>query len=114
MAKYVECGLLGMLDRNWMKIPLQAARESGPAAQTLAGMLEISGRETFRCVKEIARTGRSKPSTTRKHLLTLVTDGWLEDCGREKTRRGYARRTVTYRITPKSVPRWPSIPSCRQ
>ncbi len=95
--------LLDALDQEWLKLPLKAMQDVGPAVQTLAGILKITNRETFSPVAEIARYARLPVATVRKHLIALHTADWLENAGRQHTRRGAPRRTATLKITKQTI-----------
>lgn len=94
--------LLDSLDKAWFKLPHAAMIDVGPATQTLAGLLQLTKRETFSPVSLIAGQSRLPVATVRKHLRTLDTSGWIKHKGRERTRRGYPRRTATIAITEKT------------
>jgi hypothetical protein len=97
-----EFGLWESLDREWLKLPLAVMRDVGPAVQTLAGLLELTDKETFWKTAKIAEKARVPIATVRKHLLTLDARGWIVRKGREHTRAGYLRRTATIHI-PKAT-----------
>jgi len=94
--------LVDSLRGEWIKLPLAAMRDVGPAAQTLGGLLAITNRETFVATAKIADRARLPVATIRKHLATLHARGWIEHKGRGRTRSGVLRRTVTYQVTNKS------------
>jgi hypothetical protein len=94
--------LLDSLTGEWLKLPMAAMREVGPAVQTLAGLLKLTNKETFSPVKAIASKSRLPATTVRKHLTTLTAHGWITNAGREHTRRGAPRRTCTIRLTKKT------------
>ena len=75
-------------------VPLMAIRSVGPAAETLATVMSISLSGTFVSQQTIATTARIPVDTVKKHLSKLVPD-WLENEGRQPTKRGWIRRTVT-------------------
>ncbi|MEI8371859.1 MAG: hypothetical protein WCJ35_03385 [Planctomycetota bacterium] len=95
--------LLDSLDGNWFKLPLAVMQDVGPAAQTLAGLMRITIKETFVTAEKIARTARLPIATARKHLVTLHDQGWINNKGRQKTRRNWNRRTATIGITQKTL-----------
>jgi hypothetical protein len=95
--------LVESLDGDWLKLPIAVMRDLGPAAQTLAGLLKVTNRETFVTAARIAELARVPLATCRKHLASLEAGGWIENAGRQKTRRGAPRRTCTIRITPKTL-----------
>ena len=96
-----EISLLDSLTTTaeWLKLPVAVMVRSGPAAQTLAGLLKVTNRETYTAVATIARKARLPVKTVRKHLKTLHDDGWIEHQGRRPTRRGFLRRTATIKVT---------------
>ena len=98
-----ELSLLESLDAEWIKLPLAVMQDVGPAAQTLGGLLKLTNRETFSAVGEIAIRSRLPVATVRKHLVTLDAHGWINHHGREKTRRGWLRRTATLTIMKKTT-----------
>lgn len=87
------------LERNWLKLPFAAMRSCRSASVTLGAILRATSRETFVPVSTLAAYGGLPVSTVRKHLLRLHDAGWIEDRGRETTRRGWLRRTATIRLT---------------
>lgn len=92
--------LLESLDKEWIKFPFTIMQDVGPAVQSLGGLLKITMKETFSSVETIAQHTRLPISTIRKHLATLHEHGWIENKGREHTRRrGALRRTATISIT---------------
>jgi hypothetical protein len=108
---------------EWYKLPLAAMREVGPAVVTLAAIVGDTDRKkecmrTFKAVGLIAEAGRVPVPTCRKHLPQLTSGGWLLNKGREHTRTGAPRRTVTYVVTPKTraelvsgdPPKWAPLP----
>jgi hypothetical protein len=95
--------LLDALDEHWLKLPHAAMRECGPAAQTLAGLLEVTNRETFAGVGKVAHKARVPTKTARNHLAVLVKAGWVKNNGRQRTRHGRPRRTCTLAVTAKTV-----------
>ena len=50
--KYVS--LVDSLSSEWLKLPLVIMQDVGPAVKTLGGLLNITNRETFSPVEEIA------------------------------------------------------------
>ena len=95
--------LLDSLDGKWLKLPLAVMRDAGPATQTLAGILKVTNRETFAATKKLALVARLPVATMRKHLATLDARGWIENAGRERTRRGAPRRTCTIKVTKQTI-----------
>jgi hypothetical protein len=95
--------LLDSLTGEWLKLPLRAMQEVGPAAQTLAGLLAMTHQETFCTVADIAARARVPLGTARKHLRNLVERGWVQNDGRGYTRSGRPRRTCTWKLTKKSI-----------
>lgn len=94
--------LIESLDEEWIKLPLAAMQEVGPAVQTLGGLLNVTNRETFSALRDIALSARVPMPTCRKHLATLDKTGWIKYEGRQPTRAGHLRRTVTINITAKT------------
>ena len=82
--KYVS--LVDSLSSEWLKLPLVIMQDVGPAVQTLGGLLNITNRETFSPVEEIARRSRLPFNTTKKHLVTLNAAGWIHNAGRGHTK----------------------------
>jgi DNA-binding MarR family transcriptional regulator len=114
-----EISLLECLDRwHWLKLLWDAVRDVGPASQTLAAFVGIATRsgESFVPVSDIASQARLPIKTVRKHLVTLAAAAWIENKGRQKTKRGWLRRTATLRITAKTrealeESRWGYLPA---
>lgn len=103
VAGVKEISLIESLDLDsWIKLPLLAMQEVGPAVQTLGGLLKVSNKETFGAVETIAESARQPIKTTRKHLVTLDRFGWIVNCGRKRTRAGRPRRTCTITVTAKT------------
>lgn len=94
----LDCLELG----HWYKLPVAMMAEVGPATQTFAGLLKITGRETFVKAEAIAKESRLPLPTVRKHLVVLNTHGWLVNRGRQETRSGRRRRTATIALTTKA------------
>ncbi len=94
--------LLNALDEEWFKLLTAAMREVGPAAQTLAGLLKLTSKETFVSAARIAGYARLPVKTVRNQLDVLVDHGWITNAGRQRTRAGAPRRTCTIRITKKT------------
>jgi len=94
--------LLDSLNEPWFKLPLAVMQDAGPAAQTLAGLMKVSLKETFVPVADIAARARLPIGTVRKHLATLHDHGWINNKGRQPTRRNWKRRTATIAITQKT------------
>ena len=84
---------------GWLKLPLAAMQDVGPATQTLAGILAHTTRETFVEAKSIALRAHVPLATARKHIETLHEHGWIEHQGRQRTRGGRLRRTATISVT---------------
>jgi DNA-binding MarR family transcriptional regulator len=97
-----EISLLESLNSEWLKLPLRIMQDVGPAAQTMGGILKLTNRETFSSVSDIAHKARVPIGTARKHLLTLDANGWIQNRGRQHTRRGAPRRTATIALTSKA------------
>jgi hypothetical protein len=98
-----EISLLDSLDhQEWIKLLVAAMQDSGPAAQTLGGLLKITPRETYVPVEDIAGKARLPIATVRKHLVTLNNAGWIDYQGRQPTRRGHLRRTATITIAKRT------------
>ncbi len=97
--------LLDSIERGagWMKLPHDTMRESGPASQTLGGVLRLTNRETFASLETIARAARLQKRTVQRHLAKLDGGGWIRHKGREKTRSGWLRRTATIQVTAKAT-----------
>jgi hypothetical protein len=91
--------LLESLNGEWIKLPLEIMQDVGPAVQTLGGLLKVTNKETYSAVADIAAKARLPLGTVRKHLHTLDANGWVNHRGREKTRRGWLRRTATIALT---------------
>jgi hypothetical protein len=94
--------LLDCLDGEWLKLPWAVVRASGPAAQTLGGLMKITNRETFVSIATIAKAARIPARTVKRHLKTLIAAGWVESRGRERTRAGHSRRTNTLIVTSRT------------
>lgn len=94
--------LLASLRQEWLKLPLAAMRDVGPAVQTLGGLLKLTRRETFSKIREIATKARVPVATARKHLKILDDCGWIENKGRQRTSGGRPRRTCTITIAKKT------------
>lgn len=90
------------INQRFIRLPRKAVLEVGPAAQTLGGLLMLTDRETFCSLAKIASEARIPMETLRNHMPKLHEAGYVELLGREKTRSGRARRTVTIRITKKA------------
>lgn len=101
----IEIQQITLLDSQcgeWLKLPLAAMRDAGPATQTLGGLLKITSKETYSSAEAIARSSRLPLKTVRKQLVVLAEHGWITNAGRERTRRGAPRRTCTIRVTKKT------------
>jgi hypothetical protein len=94
-----EISLLDSLNGEWIKLPLAVVRDIGPAAQTLGGLLKVTNKETYSAASAIASKARLPIRTVRRHLVTLHHAGWINNRGREHTRRGRPRRTATLALT---------------
>ncbi len=97
-----EITLEDTLTGHWLKVPLQAMQECGPAAQTLAGIYVLTNSCTFRQQSEVASESRLSIATCRKHLVTLEQHGWIRNEGRGHTAKGRPRRTATIRLRSKA------------
>ena len=86
---------------SWRKLNWAAARECGPAAETLAGVWAISQRDTYVSQEKISRRAMLPLATCRKHLKTLSSRGWLVNNGK-RTDTGRIRRTVKFSLTKKA------------
>ena len=95
--------LMDAFEQEWLKLPTAVMRESGPAAQTFAGLLRITNKETFSAVASIAARARLPAKTVRNQLDVLANHGWIVNAGRERTKRGGPRRTCTIRLTKKAT-----------
>lgn len=71
--------LLDCTDGEWLKLPTAVMRDVGPAAQTLAGLLKITNRETYIAAAEIALRARLPVKTVRNHLRVTFTTLTLEN-----------------------------------
>ncbi len=98
-ASAEEIDLWTSLEQEWIKMLLPAARDVGPASQTLGGLLAITNRETFSFRSSIAEKARLPLRTTAKHLDTLAARGWIVNAGRQRTRAGRLRKSATLKIT---------------
>lgn len=88
-----ESDLLDSLELgNWLKLPLVAVRELGPAALTLAWIHKRTSTSTFRALKNIIAGSEISLSVARKHLVKLHCEGWVTNRGRE------GRRTCTIEL----------------
>jgi hypothetical protein len=66
-------------------------------------LLKMTIRETYASVGTIAGSARLPVGTVKNHLLTLDQNGWIVNEGRQKTRRGFLRRTATLKITKQTI-----------
>jgi hypothetical protein len=98
-----ELSLLDSLRGEWLKLPLAAMRDVGPAVQTLGAILRITARETYVPTSHIAAHARLPIATVRKHIPILHVHGWISSRGRQPTRRGWLRRTCTIAVTKKTL-----------
>lgn len=99
-----QFGLVESLDLgHWIKLPLAVMRDAGPAAQTLGGLLKLSQKPMFYSAEKIAMAARLPLPTVRKHLLTLREREWIVSHGRQRTSRGWLRRTPTISIHQKTL-----------
>lgn len=96
------------LRAKYLAISRAAAVELGAAALTLAAiariMEEAKSAECFATIDVIARrAGRSRRSV-RTDIAALVDDGWLQNSGRQRSKKrgGRVRRTNTLRLTEKA------------
>lgn len=67
--------------KGFLAVPTMAARDHGPAAQTLGGLLQIlrqDGRTTFRRQPDIAKAAGVSLRTARTHLKTLEAAGLVK------------------------------------
>ncbi|MBP60043.1 MAG: hypothetical protein CMJ62_00835 [Planctomycetaceae bacterium] len=98
-----DASLLDSLHRAvWIKLPLEVMRDCGRAVQTLGGILAVSTRETFLNQTEISRHAGLPLGTLRRHLKTLDRREWITNQGRQRTSRGFLRRTATLTVTEKT------------
>jgi hypothetical protein len=97
-----EISLLDSLGGEWLKLLLAVMRDTGPAVQTLGGLLKVTNKQTFSAVGAIAGKARLPVATVRKQLVTLDRQGWIRNHGRQETPAGYPRRTATIAITGKT------------
>lgn len=82
-----------LAEGQWIKLPLAVMKDVGPAVQTLGGLLRVTNKETYIETATIAGHARLPVATVRKHLVTLDARGWIDNRGRQETRRGRLRRT---------------------
>jgi DNA-binding MarR family transcriptional regulator len=111
-----EIGLIESLEmENWLKLPMEAMRDVGPAVQTLGGLLKLTNNQTFCPVSAISAKSQLSERTVHRHLDKLAARGFIVNRGREKTRGGVPRRTCTLVVTAKTrnamksygvLPRW--------
>lgn len=94
--------LLESLSQELLHLSFAAMREVGPAAQSLAGVLRMTKKETFAPVSDIAAKARLPLKTVRNHLVVLDNAGWIVNAGRGHTRAGLPRRTCTIRVAQKA------------
>jgi len=102
-ADVQHISLLDSLDGEWLKLPLAAIEDVGPATQTLGAILRITKKETFVAAEGIAEKAGLPLATVRKHLVTLDDHGWIKNAGRGHTRAGRPRRTCTINVTAKTL-----------
>ncbi len=102
MPEREEISLVDSLSGEWLKLLVAAMKETGPAAQTLAGIMRITARETYVPLRDIATRARLPAATVRKHIQILHAAGWIDAKGRQTTRRGWLRRTCTVALTKKT------------
>jgi hypothetical protein len=93
--------------QGYIIMPKAILTTLGPLAARLAGSLMAERRPTradeYREVQQIAADACLSIWTARNLLRRLVSAGWLEHRGRQAMAVGRrCRRTVTYRITPKT------------
>ena len=98
-----ELSLLDSLDGEWLKLPVPTMQAEGPAAQTLGAILRFTQRETYVPMGDISTKARLPLATVRKHIAALHLGGWINQKGRQPTRRGWPRRTCTIAITRKTM-----------
>ncbi len=96
-------GWTDWLNQRWLKLPLLALQDIGPATQTLGAILSISRRETFTSLRKIALRARLPVPTAKKHIAKLHEAGWITNLGRERSPAGYLRRTATLKVTKKTI-----------
>lgn len=85
-------------NQNYIKLPVRAMRDCGPAAETLGAMLRyVTDKETFTSAKKIAEALRLPLTTYRRHANQLASNGYLKNVGREN-----GRRSATIRILKKA------------
>lgn len=110
-----QLGLLESLKQPYLKLPLAAMRDVGPAVQALGGFLEITTTETFSRAELIAERSWLPLSTARKNLTTLARNGWLKNKGRKRRGNKQAPKMPTIAVTQKTLdsldsfsilPRW--------
>ncbi|NQT17322.1 MAG: hypothetical protein HQ582_31500 [Planctomycetes bacterium] len=94
--------LLDALELPWLRLPIAAMADVGPAVQTLGGLLQLTIRETFVPLSTIANEAHVPLTTAKKHLRTLHDHGWINNKGRQESRAGYLRRTNTIAVTRKT------------
>ena len=102
-ASQVErISLVQSLNGEWLKLPLAIMQDVGPAVQTMGALLGITNRETYVTTKKIARQARLPATTAKKHIASLHARDWILNRGRQRTARGFLRRTATVAITKKA------------
>lgn len=102
-----QISLLDSLERGeWIKVPLQLARDIGPASVSLVRFrTEVNTKNymTFKSVKTLADGFGISEATFRKHLTTLKDSGYIRNDGRGKTKGGAPRRTCDLHLTKKGA-----------
>ena len=75
-------------------LSIEAMQAVGAAAQTLAAMRRLASEDgkMFACRQKIADAACLSEATVKRHVATLVAEGWVRRRGREE------RRSVTYRL----------------
>ena len=90
---------------GYLVLSRAAMREAGAAAQTLGAFYRLAVKAqfiVFHRVVLIADIAGLPSRTVRHHIELLVGQGWLDNLGRQKTRSGWVRRTVSYRLSQKA------------
>jgi hypothetical protein len=85
---------------GYWPLPVAAMQQLGGAARLVARLYETCGRNgCFRSLRNMAAELRMPRATIAKMLAKCETAGWLVNTGRQKTRTGRLRRTVTWRLS---------------
>jgi predicted transcriptional regulator len=82
---------------RYLRLPREAMRELGPAAQTLAAFLTVQRPEIYFPRERYVEISRLPLRTVARHIHKLVANGWLVSHGQQ------GRRTVTYTLGPKTI-----------